>query len=100
MIPVWLTGGRTLQVPCTIDLENTEDSLHAYVDLDGVEIGPGDEVLVHDAPTEIGVGQKIVCRRDATVRQAGWLERLWTQLTGRLELTELYEVGFSSWRKP
>ena len=30
--------------------------------------------------------------------RAGWLDRLWTQLTAPFELTELYEVGFSSWR--
>ena len=62
--------------------------------------GLGDEVLVHDAPTDIGEGQKIVCRRDATVVQAGLLDRLWARLAGRLELTELYEVSFSSWRRP
>lgn len=93
-------GRRTVEVPCTVDLEHTEDSLHAYVELDGVEVGPGDEVLVHDAPTTIGFGERKLHRRRATVRRAGPLERLWTRLTARLELTELYEVGFSSWRTP
>jgi hypothetical protein len=95
-----LTGARTLQVPCTVDIEQSFDSLHAYVDLDGVEVGPGDEVLVHDAPTSVAYGERLVCERQATVVQAGWLERLWTRLTGRLELTELYEVGFQEWRRP
>lgn len=99
MIGSWLTRGR-VEVPCTVDLEHTEDSLHAYVDLEGVEVGPGDEVLVHDPPTDIGFGQRIVCERHATVVQAGWLLRWWTRLTARLELTELYEVSFSSWRRP
>lgn len=97
---VWAFGRRTVEVPCTVDLEHTDDSLHAYVELEGVEVGPGDEVLVHDAPTEIGFGERVVHRRRATVVRAGALERLWTRLTGPLEITELYEVGFSSWRTP
>jgi hypothetical protein len=32
--------------------------------------------------------------RTATVERAGALERIWTELSGLLELTELYEVGF------
>lgn len=98
-----MIGGRrprTVEVPCTVDLEHTEDSLHAYVELEGVEVGPGDEVLVHDAPTTLRFGERTVHRRRATVRRAGPLERLWTRLTATLELTELYEVGFSSWRTP
>lgn len=93
-------GDRTLEVPCTVDVEHSFDSLHAYVELEGIEVGPGDEVLVHDAPTEVPFGERIVVQRRATVVRAGWLKRLWTRLTARLELTELYEVGFSSWRRP
>jgi hypothetical protein len=90
---------RTLEVPCVVDIENSFDSLHAYVELEEVEVGPGDEVVVHDPPTEVGYGEHIVCRRRATVVRAGWLERLQTRLAAHLELTELYEVGFSSWRR-
>lgn len=93
-------GRRGIEVPCTVDIEQSFDSLHAHVDLLGIEVGPGDEVLVHDAPTKVGYGERIVVQRRATVVRAGWLERLWTRATARLELTELYEVGFSSWRKP
>lgn len=100
MIGAWMIGRRTVDVPCTVDIEHTEDSFHAYVELDGVEVGPGDEVLVHNAPTDIGFGDRIVCQRRATVVQAGPLERWWTRLSARLELTELYEVSFSSWRRP
>ena len=46
----WSGARSTIEVPCTIDLEQTADSLHAYVDLDGVAPGPGDEVIIHDAP--------------------------------------------------
>lgn len=100
MSGAWLGGSRTVEVLCIVDLEHSNDSFHAYVDLEGIEVGPGDEVIVHDAPTEIGFGERVVVQRRATVRRAGLLERLWTRLTARLELTELYEVGFSSWRRP
>ncbi len=95
-----INGRRGVEVPCTVDIEQSFDSLHAYVELEGVEVGPGDEVLVHDAPTEVGYGERVVCERRATVVRAGPLGRLWAKITGLLELTELYEVGFSSWRKP
>ena len=97
-----MIGAREpLVVPCTIDIENTLDSLHAYVELQGVEVGPGDEVRVLDAPTQMPpYGDRIVCERQAEVVRASWLERLRTRVASRFELTELYEVGFSSWRCP
>ncbi len=91
-------GRETLDVPCTIDLEQSPDSLHAYVDLDGVAVGPGDEVWVHDAPTQIAFGERAFVTRTATVRRAGPLQRLWAHVEGYLELTELYEVSFSDGR--
>ena len=94
-------GHRTVEVPCTIDIENTLDSLHAYVELQGVEVGPGDEVLIIDAPTELpAYGERLVCERRAAVVRASWLDRLRAHLGSRFELTELYEVGFHSWRCP
>ena len=63
MIGTGSTGRQAVEVPCTIDIENTLDSLHAYVELQGVEVGPGDEVLVHDAPTEMPpYGERVVVR--------------------------------------
>lgn len=91
----WSTRGDTIDVPCTIDLEQSPDSLHAYVDLDGIDIGPGDEVLIHEAPAAIAFGEKAVLLRRATVRRAGPFRRLWAHVEGYLELTELYEVSFS-----
>ena len=43
----WLTGGRTIEVPCTVDIEQTFDSLHAHASPEGVDVGPGDRVVVH-----------------------------------------------------
>jgi hypothetical protein len=87
-------------VLCTIEIENTFESLHAHVDLDGkVTVDAGDEVLVHGDDVRVPYGEKVVLRRLATVTRANWLDRAWTRLLARLELTELYEVSFSSGRK-
>ncbi len=92
-------GTRTVTVPCTVEIEQTPESLHAHVTLDaGFDIEPGDEVQVHDAPTEVPYGERIVVRRTATVTRAGALERAWTKLIAHFELTELYEVSFSERR--
>jgi hypothetical protein len=90
---------RQFEVGCTIDIEQTGESLHAHVSLDGnVEIHPGDEVTIHGAPVRIGFGDRVSLRRTATVVRAGRLKRLLTHLAGYLELTELYEVSFTDGR--
>ena len=92
----WFGGKRRIEVPCTVEIEQTAESLHAHVTLDsGLLIAPGDEVTVHDAPTFVPYGDRIVVRRTATVLRAGAIERLWTRIAGHFELTELYEVSFS-----
>lgn len=89
----------SFDVPCTVEIEQSSETLHAHVILDGdVEIGPGDEVLVHDAPTAVAFGERLVVRRTATVVRAGLLDRIRAKLQGYLELTELYEVSFSNGR--
>ena len=87
-------------VDCTIEVENTFESLHAHVTLDGdIAIEPGDSVLVHGEPVRVPYGEKRVLRRRATVTRAGWLERKWTRATGDLEFMELCEFSFSSGRE-
>ena len=86
---------RTSLVPCTIDIAHTADTLHAHVELANTDIGPGDRVLVHGAPTSVRFGERVLCDRTATVTHAGWLARFWTRLTSRFEVTMLYEVSFS-----
>ena len=95
----WLTGSQALEVPCTVEVEHTPESLHAHVDLDGVEVGPGDTVIVHGAPAYVDFGKRIQCDAYATVIRAGWLERWWTRLTGHLEMSELCEFSFSERRR-
>jgi hypothetical protein len=85
---------RSIEVPCTVEIEKTAESLHAHAIPEGVELRPGDTVLVHGAPADIGFGERVTVECTATVTRAGPLRRMWTQLTALLELTELYEVGF------
>jgi hypothetical protein len=95
----WTRARRTFEVPCTVEIEQTSETLHAHVVLDGdVRIQPGDEVMVHNAPTRIEFGERLVVRRTATVVRGSLLDRLRAKLEGYLELTELYEVSFSDGR--
>lgn len=90
---------RRFDVGCTIEVEQTGESLHAHVSLDGdVAIRPGDEVTIHGAPVTVAFGDSIRLRRTATVVRAGALKRSMMHLAGYLELTELYEVSFSGGR--
>ena len=98
MIQYFLGGGQSVQVPCTVDLMNTPEFVHAHVELEGIDVGPGDTVIVHDAPSTIAFGEHQVLRRMATVTRATALDRFITKVTAYLELTELYEVGFSAGR--
>ncbi len=95
----WIGGRKRFDVPCTVEIEQTSETLHAHVVLDSpIEIRPGDEVTVHDAPTHVNFGEKIVVQRTATVVRGNPLDRLRARMEGYLELTELYEVSFSDGR--
>ena len=98
MIRYFLGGGQSVQVPCTVDMLNTAEFVHAHVELEGIEVGPGDTVIVHDAPSHVAFGEHRVERRMATVTRATAFDRFITRITAYLELTELYEVGFSAGR--
>ena len=97
MIAGFMINRHSFDVPCTVEVEHSFDSLHAYADLDGdIEIYPGDEVIIHDAPTDVPYGETRTVRSTATVIRASSVERAWTKLTGRLEFMELLELSFSS----
>lgn len=99
MTMIWTGSRKTFDVPCTVEIEQSSETLHAHVVLDGdIDIKPGDEVRVHDAPTGVEFGQRLVVRRMATVVRGGPLDRLRARIEGYLELTELYEVSFSDGR--
>ncbi|MDJ0943157.1 MAG: hypothetical protein QNJ30_06820 [Kiloniellales bacterium] len=92
--------GEVFEVGCTVDIENSFESCHAHVELDGnVEIQPGDAVRVQGNPVYVPYGEKLTLRRTATVRKAGGLKRIWTRMTGDLACIDLFEVSFSSGRK-
>jgi hypothetical protein len=86
----------TVETVCFVDIENTNESLHAHAIPEGVEIRPGDSVLVHGAPSHVAYGEKVTMQCAATVTRAGALGRYWTYLTAPLELLELFEVGFQA----
>jgi hypothetical protein len=89
-------SGRTIEIPCTLEIEQTHDCFHAHLVLDGdIAIHPGDQVQVHGAPIRMAFGEKRSERRRATVTRAGLLRRIWTRFTARFELQELYEVSFT-----
>lgn len=91
-----LLSRDSFDVPCTVEVSHTFDSLHAHVELDGgVKIEPGDKVLVHGEPIEVPYGEVQTFRRSATVTRASKVERLWTRMTGDLEFMELCEFSFS-----
>jgi len=89
-----LLFGRRLEIECDVDLERSLDSFHAYAVPDGVEISPGDRVIVHGMPSRLEFGESRAWRAKATVIKAGLLRRLWTEFASVFELTGLYEVGF------
>ena len=94
LLAAWFVHRRTVQVPCQIELERTHEHLHAHVTLQGVDVHPGDAVLVRGAPGRIAYGEKTTLAGSATVRQASSLRRWWTRVWGIREFYELYDVGF------
>jgi hypothetical protein len=83
-----------IEVPCTVELEHTFDSLHAHAIPEGITLRPGDRVIVHDMPDHVAPGVVSAFQTRATVLRAGPLTRWWTQLSAILEVTELYHCGF------
>lgn len=94
VLGVWFVWRRTTRVACELDLEATEAHFHAHARLDGVQVNEGDEVLVHNAPDHIALGECCVLRTDATVTQVSLPRRLLVRVLGTTGITELYDVGF------
>ena len=91
---------RLDDIPCTVTIVHSNESLEAHVELDGVIVNGGDQVLVHQPPTDVGFGEQITCRRLATVVRGGLLDRLWARWRGAMELDELYDLSFTPGRRP
>lgn len=90
---------RRFTVGCRITVEHTMESLEAHVELEnGVQPALGDRICVHGSAVTVPYGESITICREATVIRANMLEKLWLRLKSQFELTELYEVSFSSGR--
>ena len=84
------------KAPCTVEVSHKFESLHAHVRFDnGAVVYPGDEVKVHGPEIMAPFGTIVREQREATIIRASLLERLWTRLTGDLEVMELCEFSFS-----
>lgn len=91
-----LFNAGTVTIRADVDIEKTAESFHAYAVPDGIDIRPGDVVIVHGVPTDIGFGERLITQCSATVHRAGPVKRAWTSLMSMFQLTELYEVGFEA----
>ncbi|MFL5254095.1 MAG: hypothetical protein ACJ8AI_14590 [Rhodopila sp.] len=87
-------SSRRIELPCTVEIEQTAEYLYAYVSHNDYQVRPGDRVLVHGAPTHIPFGDRITLQTTATIIRANIFGRFWAHVTGLLSLVELYEVGF------
>ncbi len=91
--------GERLVVGCTVVIDHTPERLGAHVHLDGApEIGPGDRVRVLGDPIAVAAPGRFVLRRTAEISRAGVLRRLWTRLSGHLEMHDLADVSFTDRR--
>ena len=92
-----MTDPRKFRIPCIIKITHTWESLEAHVELLGrAQPEIGDRITVHGAPVQVPFGESITIEREATIRRAGPLERLWVRSRSMFELDELYEVNFST----
>ena len=84
------------RAPCTVEISHKFESLHAHVRFNnGAVIYPGDEVQVKGPEIMAPFGEIVTEDREAVIVRASKLERLWTRLTGDLEVMELCEFSFS-----
>jgi uncharacterized Zn finger protein len=91
----WLTK-EVERAPCTVEISHKFESLHAHVRFNnGAIVYPGDEVKVQGPEIMAPFGEVVSEDREAIIYRASAVERLWTRLTGDLEVMELAEFSFS-----
>lgn len=84
------------RAPCTVEISHKFESLHAHLRFNnGAVIHPGDEVKVEGPEIMAPFGEIVTEDREAIIVRASKLERLWTRLTGDIEVMELCEFSFS-----
>jgi hypothetical protein len=89
-----LAGPRVITVPCTVEIEQTFDSLHAHAVPEGITLRPGDRVVVNNPPAVPEFGGTTSYETTATVYRAGPFTQLWMEVRAFAELAELYHCGF------
>lgn len=84
---------------CTVTVLCTEETLEAHVELDD-DLLPtaGDKITVYGAPVSVGYGEKLEFRREARLTRGSLFDKLYVRIAAMFELTELYEVSFSTGR--
>lgn len=87
---------RAIPLRCSLDIENTAESLHAHAIPEDVELRPGDVVVLHDVDPEIGFGERRTGEARASLIRAGIFARFWTECCALFEIADLYEVGFDT----
>jgi hypothetical protein len=91
---VWGPTSRRIDVACTLRVGQTPESLHAHMELDAIDINPGDIVrLIQAAPTSVSRDETVYQAR-VSVERAGFLARMLTRVSGFFSILELIEVGF------
>jgi hypothetical protein len=86
------------QVNYSLEMANTWEDLYAHVELEGVDIGPGDAVKLHQVPYDLPYGQVRHVSGKASYFKASAFKRWFITTFSRFEITMLYEVSFSSTR--
>lgn len=90
----WALLRNRMVVPCELDLEATQNHFHAHAVLQGTQVNEGDEVLLHNAPSHIPLGEVRRVNTSATVTHVSYPRRVLARILGTSGITELYDVGF------
>lgn len=92
-------GGRRIDTTCTVTVRHTDETLEAHVELhNGLLPDVGDKITVYGAPIAVDYGREITFTRPASLVRGNALDRAWIKIRSLFELTELYEVSFSTGR--
>ncbi len=85
---------RQVDVACTLRVGQSAQSLHAHLELDALDVNPGDIVQLVQAAATSQDSDETIYQARAVVTRAGPLARFLTRLAGFFQVLELIEVGF------
>lgn len=88
---------KDIPTACTVTVKHTEETLEAHVELDdGLLPQTGDRIKVYGQPVRVEYGSTITLRRSARLTRGSIFDKLWMRITAFFEMTDLYEVSFST----